>query len=311
MNAARATEDDDHDADPAPALRLHERVVSFVTFADEHDRRPVPRTARLTEALPRHVARPGKSGPAVSFVVYAPGADRGNDGVRELTMVVFDFDHLAADAARQVIRELRGRGWAHLVYSSFSHRLRGDDDICFRVVLPVCRPVLPHEHAALWASVNRDLGGLADRKARDLARLWFIPACAAERLAQAVYEIREGFALDVDAMLARQPPTPAAPAPPRRPVMPIAARAVVARRVAQARLNNDPAIRERAALRLDAQLTETKATRIACPMCGRPSVWFWLDPQRRRTASCNHVNSCGWWGFLDTLLDLAGGSDGA
>lgn len=310
MSAALAAAVHEPDADTQAVVRTADLVVAYVTFTDEHDVRPAAGTGPLALALPRHVARAAKSGAAVSFVVYAPGVDRGKDGVRALTMLVFDFDHLPSDAARQVIRDLRGRGWAHLVYSSFSHRLGGEDDNCFRVVLPVRRPILPAEHAAVWAAVNQDLGGLADRKARDIARLWFTPACPAERLPMAVYALRDGLALDIDALLARLPPAPARPVAPRHAPPAIAARPAVARRVAQARLNHDPAVRERAARRLDAHLTETKATRIACPMCGRLSVWFWLDPQRRRTASCNHANSCGWWGFLDTLLELLGGADG-
>ena len=97
---------------------------------------------------------------------------------------------------------------------------------------------------------------------------------------------------------------------PRRTLPPVSARPDRARRIAQHRLNHDPEVRERAALRLEARIAGGKASRIRCPQCGRLSVWFWLNPDDCRTASCNHQNSCGWWGFLDTLLDLSGGQDG-
>lgn len=284
-------------------------ALAFAAFADEHDTRPSPRTDTLVRALRRHVARPAKSGAAVSFVVYAEGAHRGNEGVVAVTALVFDLDHLPAEQARAVVRALRERGWAYLLYSSYSHRAGGSDDCCFRVVLLLSRPTLPAEYPGLWAEVNAALGGHADPKARDVARLWFTPSCPAERLALAVYEVRDGLPVDVDAFDVAPEPLRGR-AEPSRSLPPLSARPDRARRIAQHRLNHDPGVRERAALRLEARIAGGKASRIRCPQCGRPSVWFWLNPDDCRTASCNHQNSCGWWGFLDTLLDLSGGPNG-
>lgn len=295
---------------PSPLVLDPARVpVPFVRFTNEHDTRPVADEAPLTEALGAHAVRDSKSGEAVSFCRYAPGARRGRAGVQVLTAVVFDLDHLSAEDAREVVRRLRERGLAYLLYTSFSHRLAGDDDCCFRVVLLPSRPIAPGEYGPLWTAVDTDLGGHADRKARDVARLWFTPACPPERLPLAAREHREGMPVNVDAVLARMREQSRRPQRPRRDTPPVRARRGLARQVARHRLNHDPAVRERAARHLDARLTDTRATGILCPQCGRPSVWFWLAPERRRTASCNHRNSCGWWGFLDTLLELAGGSD--
>lgn len=283
--------------------------VPYCTFASQHDNRPLPRTATLAHALGRHVARPTKSGAAVSFAIYAEGARRGNDGVVAVTALVFDLDHLPAAQARAVVRALRERGWAYLLYSSHSHRAGGPDDCCFRVVLPLSRPALPAEYPGLWAGVNAALGGRADPMARDLARVWFTPSCPEERLAMAVYEFRDGIPVDVDAFAVSPEPPPGRPEP-RRTLPAVSARPDRARRIAQHRLNQDPGVRERAAERLEARIAGGKASRIRCPLCARPSVWFWLNPHNCRTASCNHKNSCGWWGFLDTLLDLSGGPNG-
>lgn len=40
------------------------------------------------------------------------------------------------------------------------------------------------------------------------------------------------------------------------------------------------------------------ARRIQCPSCDRNSVFFYIEPDRMRTARCGHRKSCGWWGFL-------------
>jgi hypothetical protein len=296
-------------ASPAASPRLDPAThrVPFVRFTCEHDTLPQPGDAPLGDVLPTHAARSTKSGEAVSFCRYTPGARRGRSGVQTLTAVVFDLDHLSAELARGIVRRLRERELAYLLYTSFSHRVGGTDDCCFRVVLLPSRAILPREYPEVWASVDADLGGHADRRARDVARLWFTPACPAERLPLATRELRPGRSVDVEGVLADAQRKASRPPRPRRIIDPVRARPGLALQLARHRLNHDPTVRERAALHLDARLTETRAVGIPCPQCGRPSVWFWLAPTRRRTASCNHRKSCGWWGFLDTLLDLAGG----
>ena len=81
------------------------------------------------------------------------------------------------------------------------------------------------------------------------------------------------------------------------------------RRKARRLLRTDRDTRERAATWIGARLVSNRAEGIECPSCGRPSVWFWLDPGRQSTACCDHRNSCAWWGHLDELLDHHGGPD--
>lgn len=280
--------------------------VAFVRFADELDTVPAAEADTVLRALPVHQVRALKKGtPAVSFVRYAEGERRGKKGVVAVTALVYDFDHLPTERARAIVTRLRQLGVAYLLYSSYSHRSKGDDDNCFRVVVPLSRELLPAEYPAAWAAFDSDLGGHADPKARDVARLWFVPACPAERLVLAVYEYRDGEPLDVDRLLDGQRTVPDDDGPPPRklPASPVAARFDLARRVAQHRLNSDPGVRERAAERLEGRIGASRATQMACPGCGRRSVWFFLDPRRKKTAACNHRNSCGWWGHLDALLD--------
>lgn len=294
-------------------VNLGEHVVAFVHFDNELDAIPRPDQGPLPRALRRHVEREVKKGTAaVSFAVYTDGAGRGKAGVTWVTALVFDFDHLPAAVARGIVAALRRLGYAYLLYSSFSHKSAGDDDNCFRVVLTLSRSLGPREYPKVWSALDSDLGGHADRKARDVARLWYIPACPAERMHLAVYEHRDGHAVDVDGVLAgpRVVPDDDGPPTPRRPLPPVPVRVDQARRVAQFRLNNDPEVRERAAHRLGARVGAISAKEIPCPACARPSVWFMLDPRRKRKAACAHRKTCGWSGFLDALLDGAvGGVD--
>lgn len=294
-----------------PFIRIHEHPLAFVTWADETDRRGVACVGALPTALPAHAPRPTKLGsPAVSFITRKPGARRGKAGVTGVTALALDFDHVSTLVARAVAVRLRERGLAHVLYSSFSHRERGPGDNCFRVVVPLVEPLLPGDQPAAWAALHHELGGHADLRARDLARIWFLPAYPDERRALAVYQARDGHLLDGQALLAAHPDfADLRPEPrPRRPLAPVSLPADRALRVARHRLNHEVEARERVAAFLDARCLGNRATGVRCPACGRPSVWFWLDPARRHTASCNHRKSCGWWGFLDALVEQAGGA---
>ncbi len=70
------------------------------------------------------------------------------------------------------------------------------------------------------------------------------------------------------------------------------------------RLKTEPAARLALARELQGTIrgTPETASSILCPACNRRSVWFFIEPEGKTSASCNHQNSCGWWG---SLYDLA------
>lgn len=74
---------------------------------------------------------------------------------------------------------------------------------------------------------------------------------------------------------------------------------------ARRRLKEDPGTRERLGLALGGRVAgqgdNATIKGVRCPQCGRPSVWWPLMPQHGGFAKCNHANSCGWWGPLDTF----------
>ncbi|MDP2305529.1 MAG: hypothetical protein Q8P18_05840 [Pseudomonadota bacterium] len=295
---------------PHPLHRLvaHARL-DFTTFEGETDTRPGPNHGTLLEAFPRHVARDEKRGAeAVSLARYRPGARRGSKGIEVATGIGLDFDHLPTERASAVVSRLDELGLASLVVSTFSHQAGGDDDNCFRVLLHVSRPVRVAEYARVHGAVNVDLGGLADPKAKDAARLWYRPTCPAAREASAIYRWKDGAALDVDGLLERRLVPEDGPATPtiRRPLRNVNAPYDAARQLAMHRLNTEPSVRRNAAEALHAKVRDNRADGIPCPRCARRSVWFWLNPGEMKTARCDHLNSCGWWGRLDELLDAAG-----
>lgn len=67
----------------------------------------------------------------------------------------------------------------------------------------------------------------------------------------------------------------------------------------------DPSFRLAFANKAGANIQGNEARYIKCPSCSRNSVHFSLDPAIPTTykwPTCNHVNSCGWWGRFEELL---------
>ena len=194
--------------DPTPPrrapVRLEHLVVRISRFENEKDRTPRPWQGPFIRIIrDGHLIRADKKGtPAFSAAIYGEGAKRGNRKVVEATLLVYDFDHLSAEDTQKVSRLLQGR--AFLAYTSFSHLVGGPDDCCFRVLLPVTRPIQPDEYAPVWEGGYAALGRLADPKTRDIARIWYLPSCPAERAELAWVRTSDGLTLDVDAVLSWQ-----------------------------------------------------------------------------------------------------------
>ena len=45
---------------------------------------------------------------------------------------------------------------------------------------------------------------------------------------------------------------------------------------------------------------------VECPGCGRPSLWWIVEPNALRRATCDHANSCGYRGHLWEVAAAAG-----
>lgn len=188
----------------ADVIRIDQATVRAVRFRDERARLPVAWEGAVLEVVgAQHLARTEKKGtPAYSAVDYEAGALRGKRGVLRATALVLDFDHLTREQAETVSRKARAAGWAHVACSSHSHLAAGVDDHCFRMLILLSRPILPPEYDSVWVATNAALGRLADAKARDISRIWFVASCPPERMEHAFLRAVDGRALDVDRAIA-------------------------------------------------------------------------------------------------------------
>lgn len=192
--------------------------------------------------------------------------------------------------------------YRHLIYTTWSHRLEAPR---FRLVLPLARDVDAKEYKLLWMILAKRLGVGADPQTKDLARALFFPAIRPDGRKASAKAWTEVPLLEPDALLIEALKL-ITPKPSRRPLPPVSVPDFAARKEAQLRLNTDTETRRRAGEWLQGQVRGNRVEGVNCPQCGRPSVWFWIEPGRMKTAACNHKNSCGWWGHLDGLLDAAG-----
>ncbi len=235
-----------------------------------------------------------------------PDTARRAENVDIVTCAVLDFD----DGTTIDEAVAPWEPWPLFVHTTLSHQ---SDHPRFRLVLVLDEPVPGVAWPRAWRWLWERAGGRADAACKDPSRMYLLPAALSH---DAPWERRVhdpgGRLLRIDwedlpELRAEKAPRPArgARGAPGR----TATRADRVRRKARALLRTDRATRERAAAWIGARIVSNRAEGIECPSCGRPSAWFWLDPGRQSTASCDHKNSCGWWGHLDDLLDRHGGPD--
>jgi len=240
--------------------------------------------------------------PCWSPTLYPRHATRGASSVEAVTCLVLDHD----DGASIEDAVSAWEGWPLMVHSSWSH---SEAHPRFRLVLPLAEPVPAGCWPRAWAWANERAGGHIDPACKDPSRLYLRPAIP-HRTAPYQAFVRDGGGplLGIDPAILATPRPSERPAerPMRAPsghLPRVTTTPERARLVARQRLRTNREVRERAARWLGATILERRADKVVCPRCGRPSVWFWLEPGSMSTARCSHRESCGWWGHLDELLD--------
>ncbi len=172
------------------------------------------------------------------------------------------------------------------LHTSWSHRPEAP---CFRLVLPLARPVPGPRWGEAWSLAVQALGLPVDRACSNANRRYLLPARPREE-APVVAEVRAtDLALDLLPLLPA--PADSSAVPRRRVVVPLhrVDRAVI-RRMAL-----DPAARRRLADSLGAVVRGSgrseRAEGIPCPGCGRASALAWspsasIGRSRRGSARC-------------------------
>ena len=242
--------------------------------------------------------------PCWSPAIYEPGATRGAAGVVAVSCLVLDYDD--GTSITEGIRPWSD--WPLMVHTSWSHT---PEHPRFRVVLVLDEPVPVDVWPKAWAWAHEHSGGHIDPACKDPSRLYVLPAVAGPEAAYTALDHDPGghlLRIDWETLPGVAEPKVASPSSKAR-TRTSSRPASPAHRRARRLLCTDRGARERAAAWLGAKVSARRAEHISCPACGRPSVWFWLEPGAQSTAQCNHRNSCGWWGHLDELLAARGGSD--
>ena len=179
----------------------HDTSLDISTFDHKADNIPKSRHTswpELQDLLTKHEYRRKKDGPAYSFATFKPGSTRSNENVRQVSAVVMDIDHHDPEP---VLAQLKTAYWG-IAHSTFSH---SGDNHCWRLIIPITRPLTPEEYPRVWAAINAQLGDVADRNTRDLARMYYLPTCHPDRAQDAFALTLAGGPLDVEALLASNP----------------------------------------------------------------------------------------------------------
>ena len=179
-------------------FRFDEDRLPYLSFLDKWDNAPLQREDFVSRALHFHRVVPaGALTPGVAFADHLDAAGRPT----VVTALTFAYLHLPAERAQAVMTRIRQLAVAYFTFTTFAHVAKGDDDSCFCVVFPITRPITPEEHPRVWRAFDGDLGGCSDPRASGAFTLVPTPSCPRIRLGRAFIERRDGFRVDVDALL--------------------------------------------------------------------------------------------------------------
>ena len=243
--------------------------------------------------------------PCWSPTTYEPGTTRGNRNVKTVTALVLDYDdgttmEMASDAWWM---------WFHIGHTTWSHT---PNHHRFRIILPLREPVPAEQWPLAWAAGLEawkentvGVGGSPDTTCKDAARVFYLPAHR-ESQERHAWVTENRYPLNLmprevghpwwDKLRARLNTPKAQPMPPSS-VSYGDVQNELKNRLAQC-----PDMRARWAMEMGANVSDGVARDAGCPQCKRRSVWWWIDPSQRRSAACNHKNSCGWYGQLWLLI---------
>jgi hypothetical protein len=200
--------------------------------------------------------------------------------------MIYDIDDNTPLEALYKFREYK-----YIAHTSFSH---SEEKNKWRLLLPLKFAIPAQEWRHAWragAQLWRELvGGEADPACKNSNRFYFVMGYPKEREHLAKRAINEeGEVLELKYTI---------PPPPKKiQTFNSEERERASRYILSAQE------RESIALSLGASISANCARRITCPSCGRRSLWFYIDPEStgKRSASCNHQNSCGYWSHVRSL----------
>jgi len=237
---------------------------------------------------------------------------RSTANATSISMLVYDLDD--GDSCFDVWSLFAQRGWTVIGHTSASHSPSHQK---YRVILPLAAPLPKVDWERIWrASFELWMDvvgiGIPDTKAiKDMARVYFrygwtrdskmetvdgsklwpqSHPCHPSQYHRSGYWIERPLELRYDHI---QLPKPK-PRPQIDRSQPQSLDSAMM----------DPQLRQSVGINAGGAIVGQYVKHIPCPSCGRRSVFYSIDPSTANSTkwpSCNHVNSCGWWGKLETL----------
>jgi len=239
--------------------------------------------------------------PLWSPTVFKDG-QRAKMNAIEVHHLVFDMD----DGIAPIDCWRLFTDWTVLAHSSFSHKPHHHK---YRIVLPLAKPIPGSDWdraaiaaATLWTDVVGR--GEPDPKAlKDRARVYFryaIPSSTHPvnhpQHPSHIHQVHShiGPLLELDySDIVIEPPRPMT-----------TTRVCMNGKASMEEVFMDARFRQRVANELGATIQGNEARYIVCPGCSRKAVHFSIEPSLTNSykwPTCNHQNSCGWWGSFTDL----------
>lgn len=245
--------------------------------------------------------------PAWSPAIYPDGATRKGSSVVAVSCLALDYDDgTSPEAASETWRQ-----WDHVVHSSYSHTVAAPR---FRLVLPFAAAVPVEGWQRVWEWAEQHSGLTIDTSCKDPSRLYFRPFVRRDDSPRVAYHRRgEPIRIDWRSLPEARIERLTREARSRRDTGDLHVPAGSATAEERQRYRWDPAVREGIARSLGMVVSgagaKARAKGAQCLICGRPSVWFLIEPvgTTGHWAQCEHRNSCGWHGFIDELIVQSSG----
>jgi hypothetical protein len=278
--------------------------LTLTAFPDVYEQRPRTVTVSWERLVARLSTFPVRADtddkrrlPCWSPTTFRDDMPATAENAEQLYALVLDIDG-GMDLATALER---CAPYTALGHTSWSHT---PGEPRFRLVLPLARPVPAARWGSVWRAAVDVLGVPVDRLCSNANRRFLLPARPSQGAAHQVEVRATDVALDLLPLLdvpAVRADTAAATS------MTVQVPHHRLERAVRHRLASDPDARRRLADTLGATLRGSagmeRADGLACPGCGRASVWFLIAPERATRARCKHRNSCGW---SAPVGDLAG-----
>lgn len=276
-----------------------ERMISWVEYNGVTNVVPACTNMMSVPAFLRHLCQPRVTDTKTKTDLWhwSPVAlhakRRAKANVLSVSCVVLDYD----DGTTWESAEFLWSNWVGLMHTTPSHALPGKGER-FRVILPLSRDVTPEEYKRVWRWSEAVSSKAIDKACKDPSRAWAMyygKTLFGNNTAQksTVFDAQE--LLSVEDILEACPPE-------EQPTL-VDIPADLTREDKRA---IDPVFRQSLGHKLGGVVNDEAVRLVTCPRCHRESVWWWVSPQRRAEAICNHRQSCGWSGPLAALLEESG-----